>query len=342
MTGSVPRNGRARLGIDLRELRRPGTGIGRWIGNFLDAREALAPDIEVVGVGSYHKNVQSAIAWPGPLHGVKGLARVIAAERIGLWLSPYFKIPPVLPVKAISTVHDTIPATILHRKLSFTLRLRMNLKRADRVATVSEASRDDLVANWNVPPDKIIMARNAVSRHFRPETQSFDTRVLERNGLKWRDYILVVADDRPHKNIATLVEAFAGREMPPVAIVGTERQDLPMPLMRLRKLDDADLAVLYRHARFLIHPALQEGFGLPALEAMASGTAVALSNIPSHREIAGDAARYVEPLDVDGWRAVVESPPSPDGVLARAALFRAEETYAELWSEIRKSMKDEI
>ncbi len=328
-----------RLGMDMRELQRPGTGIGRWIGNFLDVREALAPDVQVVGIGSYHKNAHHAIAWPGPLHGPKALNRIIAAEKIGLWLSPYFKIPPGLEIEAVSTVHDTIPATILHRKLSFSLRLKMNLKRAQRVATVSTASRDDLIRNWNVSADRIIMVRNAVSKVFRPETQAQDARVLERNGLKWRDYILVVVDDRPHKNLSTLVEAFRERDMPPVAVVGTERHDLPKPLMRIRKLDDADLAVLYRHARFLIHPAHQEGFGLPPLEAMACGTAVALSDIPSHREIAGECAAYVAPSDVEGWRSIVDNPPVADGVAGRAALFRGEDTYAELWAWIRQKLR---
>jgi glycosyltransferase involved in cell wall biosynthesis len=324
-----------RLAVDLRELRRPGTGIGRWTRNFLGVREKLAPDVPVLGIGAWTDELAAAIQAPSwPWLGAR-LNPLLERERAGLWLSPFYKLPPGLSIPAFVTVHDTIPATIPHRRPYFTVRLMHAVKAADRVVTVSEVSRADLIENWGVSPEKILLARNAVGARFSPEPASDEAGVLRACGLEPRGYLLVVSDDRPHKNLATLIDAFAGRDLPPVICVGTKRDDLPAPLRRLSVLDDDKLAVLYRNAAALLHPALQEGFGLPPLEAMACGTAVILSDIPPLREIAGNTARYVPPLDHDAWRAAAADLPSAEGVLDRARIFRAESTYADLWAAIR-------
>lgn len=346
-----------RLAVDLRELRRPGTGIGRWIANALTARRTLAPDVEFVAFGAHHSDAIVSLAGPaGPWWG-PSINRTLAEERVGLWLSPYFKIPPGLEIPAFCTVHDTIPATIWYRRLPFVVGLKHSLRVAERVITVSATSRDDLVATWGVSPERILMAPNASSERFSPAPTSGgrttaghtsvtcdddDARVLSACGLSPQRYLLVVSDDRPHKNVQTLVDAFAGRDVGPIVVVGTRRTDLPSPLRRVDVQDDERLAALYRHARALLHPARQEGFGLPPLEAMASGTDVVLSDIPVMREIAGDAARYVAPDDVEGWREAVKAlevePSRREAVLAAASRFRGTATYEELWTVIRAQL----
>lgn len=317
------------LGIDLRELRRPGTGIGRWTSNFLEQRARRGAGIEVVGFGAYSPSVDVSRAWPSPW----ALPKVLRDEKVTLWLSPYFKIPLNLPVPAIITVHDTIPATILHRKLSFSLRLKSALRRAAAVATVSDASKRDLIDNWNVHPSRIIMARNSVGKHFTPKKTAADAPFLRRWGLSEKGFLLTVSDDRPHKNLATLIKAFTGTSLP-VVIVGTKRQDLPSPFLGIPVLDDTDLAILYRNTRALLHPALAEGFGLPPLEAMASGAPVIASDIPVMREIIGEGGRFVGALDDAAWRDAAAEPLPNHGVIEQAKKFRGEETYKALWDEI--------
>lgn len=327
-----------RLAVDLRELRRSNTGIGRWIRNFLAERERLAPEIEVVGVGRFCDGVSTAVAGPaGPWWGAS-LNRLVERERIGLWLSPYFKIPPGLSCPAIATVHDTIPATILHRRLAFTLRLRLTLRQAWRIATVSATTRADLLENWRVAADRIVLSPNSPSRLFSPSVGADDRLFLERWNLRSKDYLLVVADDRPHKNLDTIFRALAGTERA-VVVVGTKRDDLSPPFMALPDANDATLAILYRHASRLLHPALQEGFGLPPLEAMASGTPCILACIPSLLEVGGDAAVYVEPRDEAGWRAAAATLVEKGDPLERARLFAAPRVAAELWRTIREALR---
>lgn len=211
------------------------------------------------------------------------------------------------------------------------------------IATVSDVSRRDLIENWGVLPHRIIMARNCVGKRFSPSLTSRDLPFLRQWGLASKNYLLAVLDDRPHKNLATLLRAFTGLDMPPIVIVGTKKnsgrdRDLPAPFFRISSLDDDHLAILYRHARALLHPALMEGFGLPPLEAMASGTPVIVSDIPIMHEIVGTCGRFVQPTDVAGWRSAVLDPPSSEGVTEQAARFRGEETYSGLWTEITKRM----
>lgn len=328
-----------RLAIDLRELRRPGTGIGRWTKNFLSMRGKLAPEVEVVAFGSFTDGVIAAV--PGPAAPWTGLNLndSLSREKVGLWLSPYFKIPFGLAVDAIATVHDTIPARTLTGPLLFTPRLRFALSKAWMVATVSYESKRELIEDYHVPEPKIILARNSIGPAFSPFIQPGDLDFLAGLGLRPREYLLTVIDDRPHKNLATIEEAFgrgagsAGEEVP-VVVVGTRRTDLPFPLRRVSTLADGELAILYRQSRAVLHPALEEGFGLPALEAMASGVPLILSDIPTMREIAGECASYVGPLDVDGWRSAPRASAVHPSALARVEEFHPEKTYAQLWKTI--------
>lgn len=327
------------IAVDLRELRRPGTGIGRWVLNALEARRTLAPDVPFIAVGARHPDAVASIAGPsGPWCGPT-LNRTLRAEGVRLWWSPYFKVPPLLEIPSICTVHDTIPAGIWYRAIPFIAALRHALAVAERVATVSESSRRDLETHWGVPSERILMASNAVGAVFRPEPESGDAEILAACRVASKQFLLVVSDDRPHKNVATLLRALSGRDLPPVLVVGTKRTDLPPPFRAAPVRDDRELAALYRHARALLHPALQEGFGLPPLEAMASGTDVIVSDIPSMREIAGDAARFVAARDEKGWLAATRSlateAPRTERNLAAAARYRGTETYAELWAWIR-------
>jgi alpha-1,3-rhamnosyl/mannosyltransferase len=137
------------------------------------------------------------------------------------------------------------------------------------VITPSHATAAEAKAHWGV---------DAVVAHHGPGQAPRSDRGIPR-------HFLYVGDEEPRKNLARLREAHArsGVELPLVVAGG----------------GGADLAALHRHAAALVLPSLHEGFGLTALEALHAGTPVLASDIPALREVCADAARYVDPYDVD-------------------------------------------
>jgi glycosyltransferase involved in cell wall biosynthesis len=180
-----------------------------------------------------------------------------------------------------------------------------------------------------VPPDKIVVVYNAIDEHFRVTPSEEDVaRVRERYQLD-HQFVLYVGNIKPHKNLVRLIEAFAelrrtGFDEVKLLIIGDQISKLPalrraVHSHKLHKhvrflgyVSDQTLGILYRLASAFVFPSLYEGFGLPPLEAMASGTPVVTSNVSSLPEVAGDAAVLVDPYDVDsivdGMRRVLTDP----------------------------------
>ncbi|MBL4889549.1 MAG: glycosyltransferase, partial [Candidatus Lindowbacteria bacterium] len=328
------------LAIDLRELKRKDTGIGRWTRNFLSVKKKYAARLNIVGFGATTPGVDVAVA--APRLGMSGLNLNLQLEQMeaGLWMSPYYKIPPGLKIPCIGTVHDTIPSRKFPGNVLFNNRLKYSLDHAKLIVTVSDAVRRELIEEYGVSEDRVILARNSVNDEFCSKPKRGDVKMLAGLGLKKGGYRLAVIDDRPHKNLDVLIKAFADDPETPFVIVGTKRTDLPAHFKTLSGLGDDVLKVLYRYTSLFFHPAFEEGFGLPALEAMASGAELILSDIPPMREIAGGAAIYVDPSDPQAWRQATQS---VDGSVAkremgeeRTKMFRAERTYQHLWENINQ------
>jgi len=180
--------------------------------------------------------------------------------------------------------------------------VRRGAHEAAAVLTVSEYSRD-VVSEWaGVPADRVFNVGKGVSGAFTPEGPVY--RAEE------RPYFLHVGADRPHKNIPTILEAFAASGLagayrlvlttrPSIGLrVLIERFKLARSVRFVRAADDGVLATLYRGAVGLVSPSLYEGFGLPMIEAMACGTPVIASNVTAMPEICRGAALLVSPQDV--------------------------------------------
>ena len=126
-----------------------------------------------------------------------------------------------------------------------------------------------------------------------------------RRGTPSEHFFLYVGNDKPHKNVDTLIEAFARVPDAQLVLAGA-----PFERFRGRErvdvrgfVSDDELSSLYRNAIALVMPSLEEGFGLPAAEAMAHGTAVITSNAPALVEVTGDAALHVDARDADALAA---------------------------------------
>jgi glycosyltransferase involved in cell wall biosynthesis len=226
-------------------------------------------------------------------------------------------LPPLVPCRAVVTIHDCIHLMFpqyLPNRLAHAY-ARANLwvaaKRAERIFTVSETSKADILRYCDVPAERVIVVYNAIDDRFAisPEMEAIE-RVRERYRLNG-PFALYVGNIKPHKNLERLIDAFdlvrrGGFERLELLIIGDQISKYP----RLRRA--VDKHKLHKHVRFsgswprswryrlaraFVFPSLYEGFGLPPLEAMASGTPVVTSNVSSLPEVVGSAAVLVDPHD---------------------------------------------
>jgi glycosyltransferase involved in cell wall biosynthesis len=234
------------------------------------------------------------------------------------------------------TIHDCIhmmfPQYLPNRAAYAYARASMwsAARRSDRILTVSEASKRDILHFFKVRPEKVVVVYNAIDEHFRVAPAEEDVaRVRERYQLE-HGFVLYAGNIKPHKNLVRLIEAFSelrkdsSFEELKLLIIGDQISKLPALRRAVHKyklhkhvrflgyLPDETLAILYRLAAVFVFPSLYEGFGLPPLEAMASGTPVVTSNVSSLPEVTGGAAVLVDPYDVDsivdGIRRVLTNP----------------------------------
>jgi glycosyltransferase involved in cell wall biosynthesis len=260
---------------------------------------------------------------------------VLMRERPDVYHAPHYVLPPAVPCRSVVTIHDTIhlmfPQYLPNRGAYAYARSLMwaAAKRSDRILTVSESSKRDIIHYFNVDPDKIVVVYNGLDERFSTEPSAEEmARVRVRFQLD-HNFVLYVGNIKPHKNLVRLIEAFDGLRHDgfdelKLLIIGDEISKWPAlrRAVHQHKLhkhvrflgfqSDETLAVLYRLAAVFVFPSLYEGFGLPPLEAMASGTPVVTSNVSSLPEVAGDAAVLVDPYDAidikEGIKRVLSDP----------------------------------
>ncbi len=272
-------------------------------------------------------------------------------RRVDLYHATHYVLPGFLPCKTVVTIHDIIhllfPDFLPNRlalRYARTM-IRRSLARGDRIIAVSRNTRDDLLANFAVSSRKIEVIHNGVADVFRqhPSEQEIASH-LEEFGVEG-PYMLFVGNPKPHKNLDRVVKAFArarkdGALDAKLVCAGAregsdfkirqraEQLGIQDDVKLLGHVSDEALPALYGGAKLFLYPTLYEGFGLPVLEAMASGTPVLTSNNSALKEIAGGYARLVEPVDVDDIaRAMLELMNDDDELarLSQLGLERAED-----------------
>ena len=266
------------------------------------------------------------------------------------YISPPFGRTPV-----VNTVHDLAH---IHHPQFFPkpevwrqrLLLPRSIRRAARVLTDSQYSREEILRTYRVAPDRVVVTYPGVSDHFRRIAGAELDRVLERYGIA-PPYLLYVGNIQPRKNLRGLVEAFAAlkraEHLPHrLVIVGRQAWGEADAFARVRELGlgadvlftsyvpYADLPALYSGATALVYPSFFEGFGFPPLEAMRCGTPVVVSNRPVFPEVLGDASMKVDPAQpadiARGILAVIRDAGLRESLVARglerARGYRWEET----------------
>jgi alpha-1,3-rhamnosyl/mannosyltransferase len=258
-------------------------------------------------------------------------------ESRALFHSPSYVLPP-FPGRTVATIHDLSHALYpqFHpvTRVSYMNRaLPETLRRADHLITDAESVRQEVIDHYGWPAERITAIPLGVDADFRPRATAQLVPVLQRYGLQPGAYTLYVGTIEPRKNLLGLLDAYerlpqALRQRWPLVLAGSrgwhsaaihDRMSKAVSAGWARYLDfvaQADLPFLYAGARLFAYPSFYEGFGLPPLEAMASGVPVITSNVSSLPEVVGAAALLVSPHDVlalseglkqgledDGWRA---------------------------------------
>lgn len=244
-----------------------------------------------------------------------------------------FKGPSVVTVHDLSWVRypETHPADRVKHMNSL---MPETVKRVDHILVDSEFVRREVIDWFGVPENKVTTTLLGVSEEFKPMAFDAEIPAVRALGLLPNSYILSVATLEPRKNLKTLVSAFAAlpsqvRAQFPLVIVGMRgwgegfmTPELATMLSRGEVkltgfVEQADLPQLYAGARAFVYPSLYEGFGLPPLEAMASGVPVIASNRASIPEVVGDAGILLEALDVSTLTQAIAQLIEDDGLYAR-------------------------
>lgn len=248
---------------------------------------------------------------------------------------------PLLASRQILCIHDlnTLLAPESYSRafrLSYRLIQPLLARRATRIVTVSQFSARMLVKHGFCAPGKITVIPNGHEHVHRwePGRSAFALRET-----RPRPYVFVLGSRARHKNVEILYPIaqeldrlgidilIAGAAANAFSDVGS--QSVPPNVRQLGFVTDDDLAALYKHALCFAMPSLTEGFGVPALEAMALGCPVIASDIASLREVCGDAALYADPRSSDAWlnciKRLCAQPAMADGMrekgLAQARQF---------------------
>ena len=266
---------------------------------------------------------------------------VALRERIDVYHATDYWIPALGGTPVVATLHDAIPlshpewAVPTQRTLKNAF-MRVAAHRAARVITVS-ASMVPIVAEYfRVPEERIVAIHNGVGDDWFDDVPvSAGAAVAARHCLPSR-FFLTVGTLQPRKNLARVIAAFNAlpdtmRRECPLVIVGRMGWgvDDAMPALRagiacdemrwLEWVAHDDLRAIFRQARALVFPSLYEGFGMPVVEAFASGLPVLTSTVSALPEIAGGAAMIVDPFDVDAIRDALSRLGSDDALCRRLA-----------------------
>lgn len=318
----------------------PLTGIGRYTRE-LALRLRHRPEIDKLGLYRPGRWVDESellgerpLQVPHPIRRIRvGMPmwarhwRRLHKVRDHLFHGPNYFLPP-FSGPGIATIHDLsvfkFPGTHPKaRHLHFERRFMESLRRASHLITDSEVIRNEVIEQFSWGSDRITAVPLGVSDQYTPLRSRTDPSIIREAGLEVNGYVLCVSTLEPRKGIERLLQAYRALPPPlrsryPLVLAGSEgwlsdtilaaisRAEHEGWLRHLGYVAEADLPGLYAGARAFVYPSIYEGFGLPVLEAMASGVPVLTSNCSSLPEVAGGAALLVDPLDIEALRLGIQ------------------------------------
>lgn len=277
----------------------------------------------------------------------------------------------IIPLPSLSktmvTIHDVLfESHPQYFQPLFRLRSRILMRwaafAAEHVFTVSEFSKHEISARYGVAPKRLTVTTNAADKtRFYPGTEGAE--LVKARGLEPGKFFLTVGRLEPRKNHVTLFKAYAalGADAPPLVVVGQKdfgfeamfdvirQAGLEQKVHFLENVGDKELPALYRHCLAFAYPSLAEGFGMPPLEAMASGVPVIAANNTALTEVVGSAGLLVESTDVAGLRDALAAVAGDETLrnslaakgLAQAEVFQWDEAASRVAMQYRVALRME-
>ncbi|OQY79487.1 MAG: hypothetical protein B6D41_22585 [Chloroflexi bacterium UTCFX4] len=321
-----------KIGIDARLVFYHNAGIGQYILRLTNALAALDPANEyflfqsrkdsarlVDAPNFHHRKV-----WTPSHHRFERLAlsAEIMPHALDVFHSPDFIPPRLTRAPKVITIHDLAfllyPRFLTPDAAKYYGQIDPAARSAAHVIAVSQSTKRDITRLLGVPEDKVSVIYEAAYSNAQPIAREIArARVKSKYGVEG-DFILFVSTIEPRKNLPTLLAAYSKlldsyHSAARLLIAGAkgwltaevdqaiEKYNLRNKVCFLGGVPADELKYLYNAARVFALPSLYEGFGLPPLEAMASGTPVIVSNVSSLPEVVGDAGLLIDPNDVEGW-----------------------------------------
>lgn len=244
------------------------------------------------------------------------LKNYINQNNFDLFISPEGWVPPKLNCRSIGVIHDLnfehFPENIIfsHRKYLKYFFPKF-ARRASRIATVSEFSKNDIIQSYSISSDAIDVVYNGANEIFKPISEN-DKKAIKQKFTKGENFFLFVGTIHPRKNLENILLAFdhfkkESNSKTKLLIAGNRKwfpkklkaifdsMEYKSEIIFTGRLDDDELAKCYSAATGLTYTPYFEGFGIPILEAMQCETAIITSNVSSMPEVAGEAAILCEP-----------------------------------------------
>jgi glycosyltransferase involved in cell wall biosynthesis len=238
-------------------------------------------------------------------------------DDIELIYSPTQHINYIKGKKHIITIHDLIPLKYpkgrIHQTFYYKYIIKRYIRKVDKIITVSENTKNDVVKYYNIEPSRVKVIYNGFDK---TDIINRDKSIeIIQNKYNLKDFILIVGINYKYKNLESVIKAY--NEIKDeidnkIVIVGNYNISYGKQLINLVKklkiedkviftgyVDEEEKHLFYQSAKVFIYPTLYEGFGLPILEAMSNEVPVICSSTSSIPEVAGDAAIYINPNNID-------------------------------------------
>jgi glycosyltransferase involved in cell wall biosynthesis len=325
-----------RIAFDARYINDRYHGIGRYAFRLLENMIAQAPDYDFVVYRGQDRDTRfywgdilnepnvflvegpKPVYWP---HEQLLWSYYIRRDDIDLFHTPYFAVPLLTHVPVIMTVHDMIfeiypeYMPLAWMRPYYMYMMKFGLRKARKIITVSKNTAKEMEYFYKFSRGKLVVVQEGVDNEFSP-TEDLTRLESVRNKYSLESpFILSVGARRPHKNFVSLVRAFSNlsNDYPHnLVLVGPsdvrfndevqselEKAGLKEEVNQLNWIPEEDLPALYSLADLVVLPSIHEGFGLPAVEAMACGTPVIAADNSSFPEVLDGAGVLVDPYNLD-------------------------------------------